>query len=355
MSHPISDLPPYYPPRFLRHGLVHTVYAALIHTPRWQKLTPIPQPPYQDHVFAGDQGVPIAAWVARPLKTTAPGTIIATYGITGELANQGYLQVLGRKAWQRGHGVILFDWRAHGETGKLSAALTSDGLFEGPDFVAIANQAQALDCPPPYWFIGYSLGGQLALWGIKAAESANNQDIAGAAVVCPSLDSLRSLTYLVKTPWGRLVEQSITKQLKILAHTLYRYHPQALDLAAIARADSIWNFDQELVIPRLGFESVAAYYQATSPLNFMAHLCKPVYVIYAADDPLFDPNIIPDLIQIAQENPNLHLHLTRSGGHVGYLSDSQSQRRWGDDDSWWAWNRVLAWVAKMSKISDGDW
>lgn len=337
------DFPPYYPPLLLRSGLVHTLYTALIHGRNWQTLTPLPQPPYREHIFQGAQNVPIAAWTAAPKAPISPGTVIATYGITGELTNQWYLQIFGRKAWDQGYGVILFDWRGHGKTSQLSPTLTSDGLDEGGDFVAIAEQAAGLGCPPPYWFVGYSLGGQLALWGSYTAEIRDNPDIAGAAVICPSLDSLRSLKYLVKTPWGRAVERSITKQLKILADNLYAHHPQALDLGAIQRANSIWEFDQELVIPRLGFNSVPEYYQASSPFRFLEQLKRPVYILYAADDPLFDPRIIPDLQQVCHHNPALHLHLTQYGGHVGYLSDHREQKRWGDADGWWAWNRVLAW------------
>ncbi len=341
---PILSLPPYYPPRLLRPGLVHTLYAALIQGKRWEKLTPDPHPPYATKILAGYENVLLGAWVAPPNTAQSPGTIIATYGITGELDNQWYLQILGRKAWQRGYGVILFDWRGHGLTGKLSATLTSDGIYEGPDFVAIAAQAQALGCPPPYWLMGYSLGGQLALWGVKVAGETGNSEIAGGAVICPSLDSYRSLTYLVKTPWGRAVEQSITEQLKLLAAQLHDHHPEFLDLAAIERAKSIWTFDQELVISRLGFATVPDYYQASSPFQFMEHLTKPVYLLYAADDPLFDPAIIPDLEEVCHNNPYLELHLTDHGGHVGYLANRIEQNRWGDADGWWAWNRVLAWL-----------
>ncbi|MDJ0743730.1 MAG: hypothetical protein QNJ32_10255 [Xenococcaceae cyanobacterium MO_167.B27] len=48
----------------------------------------------------------------------------------------------------------------------MSDSLTSDGINEGKDFVSIAEESKALGCPAPFWFTGYSLGGQLALWGV---------------------------------------------------------------------------------------------------------------------------------------------------------------------------------------------
>jgi predicted alpha/beta-fold hydrolase len=163
------------------------------------------------------------------------------------------LRLLGRKGWARNYAVVLFDWRAHGRTAELSPSLTSNGLHEGEDFIRIAAQAKTTGCPAPFWFTGYSLGGQLALWGVKAAETLSDwgsdlpletSEIGGATVICPNLDTNRSLLYLVRSPLGRYIEQSIAKNLKNLAEHIYRHHPQSIDQYAIERANSIRKFDE---------------------------------------------------------------------------------------------------------------
>ncbi len=354
-----------------------TVYTTTWGGKNWEATTREPEPPYKETIFTGAGGVPIYGWVAIP--DNPKSTIIGTYGITGTLDNQWFLRLLGRKAFAQGYAVVLFDWRAHGKTAQLSPTLTSDGLYEGEDFVRIAAQAKTLGCPEKYWFTGFSLGGQLALWAVKAscgirnsgqgdkeeleiypsppASSAspappahqhesplNFDEIGGAAVICPSLDSIRSLSYLVKDPWGKYLEQAIARGLKQLAWQIYKAHPEAIDPAAIERANSIWGFDQELVIGRLGFPSVEAYYEASSGLHLLPNLEKPTLIIYAADDPLFDPTIVPDLQTASDRNPNIDLILTGYGGHVGYLASKACQERMGDPDPWWAWNRVLEWI-----------
>jgi predicted alpha/beta-fold hydrolase len=209
-------------------------------------------------------------------------------------------------------------------------------------------QAKKLGCPPPYWFVGYSLGGQLALWGVKAGG--DHPDIAGGAVICPSLDSVRSLSYLTSHPIGKYLEKAITQTLKELAWDLYQHHPQDFDPEAIKRADSIWNFDKELVIERLGFSTVEEYYQASSALAILPELKKPTFILYAKDDPMFDPSIISDLEIACQNNKNLTGMITEFGGHVGYFSSNYCQKLWQDDDPWWAWNRALDFIKETSNI-----
>lgn len=345
----------YSPPWALQNGLALTLYTAFQVSRHWQQLTAEPEPTYRSHIFRGAQAVPIFGLVATP--ENPKGTIIATYGITGSLENQWFLQILGRKAYAQGYAAVLFDWRAHGRTAELSPALTSDGLYEGEDFIRIADQAKQMGCPAPFWLTAYSLGGQLALWAVKAAQTMAHwgpdltlsaADVGGAAAICPSLDSNRSLTYLERHPWGRYLERAIARQLRALALLLHHHHPSAIDPSAIERFNSIRTFDRELVIQKLGFTSVEAYYDATSPLHQLPHLNYPTLILYAADDPMFDPTLVPELQTLCDKNPAIDLILTAHGGHVSYVSSQTCQRQMKDADPWWAWNRVLDWFTQKS-------
>lgn len=343
--------PSYIPPKFLQHGLVMTLFAAAWASRNWEKTVFEPEPLYQQQIFTGAQSIPLFGLVAIPENPR--GTIVGTYGITGDLDDQWLLRILGRKAYAEGYAVVLFDWRAHGKSVELSPTLTSDGLYEGEDFVRIAAQARQLGCPGKYWFAGFSLGGQLALWAVKAAMELissgedlglREEDIGGGAVICPSVDSNRSLRYLVQQPIGKYLEKAIAFRLKKLAWRIHDAHPGTIEAAAIERANGIWGFDHELVIPRLGFPSVESYYDATSPLHFLPHLSKPTLIIYAEDDPFFDPAIIPELKELCVNNPKIDLFLTPHGGHVVYFNSQEGQLQAKDPDPWWAWNRVLEWV-----------
>lgn len=338
----------YKPPFWLRNGLIHTLYIALMGEKNWEDTISLPEPEYQEHIFTGANDTPIFGLVAVPSQ--AKGTIIATYGITGSLENQWFLKILGRKAYHAGYGVILFDWRSHGKTALLSPSLTSDGIYEGKDFLHIAKEGKEMGCPSLFWFAGYSLGGKLALWGVHEACVSHCEDIGGGGVICPSLDGMRSLNYLENDPIGYHLEQAITRNLRKLAMELYQAHPEHISLSAIERIQSIKTFDQYLVIPSLGFNTVEEYYQATSPLRILDKINKPTCILYAEDDPLFDRTIIEDLRHINDKNPYIDLILTKYGAHVGYISNKKCQKEYNDDDQWWAWNRFLQWIEHMSHV-----
>ncbi|MDC0835452.1 esterase [Leptolyngbya valderiana BDU 20041] len=356
------DFPTYQPPFWLGNGVIMTAYIALRSRRTWEQTICESAPPQREVEFVGAGGTPLYGRLALP--DNPKGTFVATYGIVGSLDDQWYLELLRRKAYRLGYAVVTFDWRAHGRTGLLSPALTSDGLYEGEDFLRIAAKALQLGCPAPIWFSGYSLGGQLALWGVRIAEreperladlpnaEAVLRGLGGAATICPSLDSTRSLTYLTSHPIGRYLEKSIVRQLKKLLHQLQEARPGTIDPDAIARADSIWGFDREFVISPLGFESVEAYYAASSPLPWLEELEHPTLILYAADDPLFDPTILPDLQSACAVNSAVNLWLTDRGGHVGYIASDRARRQAGDEDCWWAWNRVLEWTEARGRTSE---
>ncbi|MBF2066856.1 MAG: alpha/beta fold hydrolase [Calothrix sp. C42_A2020_038] len=342
--------PDYIPSWFLQNGLFMTLYAALWTSRSWKNDVLDPEPPYQQQIFTGSQAVPLFGLFAIPPQPR--GTIVATYGITGSLEDQYLLRIFARKAYACSYAVVIFDWRAHGKSMELSPTLTSDGLYEGEDFIKIAAQASLLGCPGKFWFVGFSLGGQLALWAAKLAPSLlsgdklciNDSDIGGVAVICPSLDSNRSLSYLINHPTGKYIEKGIAARLKKLAWKLHDLHPGAIDKEAIERIDSIWAFDNELVIKGLGFPTVEAYYDATSGLHLLPSLSKPTLIIYAENDPFFDPGVVEDLKAACAQNPKIDLLLTRHGGHVFYLNSKKGQEQAKDPDLWWGWNRVLQWI-----------
>jgi len=346
----------YEPSIFLRSGLIQTLYVALFAHRNWHKTIEYSEPNYQEHIFYGANNVPIYGLVAIPPH--AQGTIIATYGVTGSLQDQWFLKILSAKAYAQNYAVVMFDWRAHGKTALLSPTLTSDGLYEGQDFLCIASQSKKLGCPPQFWFTGYSLGGKLTLWALYEAShlskyedslELSEEDIGGGCAICPSLDAWKSLNYLETHPVGSKLEKAITRNLRQLAEKIFQAHPHHFNQQQLDRVNSIKEFDRNLVIPQLGIDSLEEYYRLSSPLQIMPQIKKPTLILYAKDDPMFAPCLIEEVIKVSKNNPCIDLTLTKYGGHVGYISSKNCQKQWNDQDKWWAWNRFLEWITDSQK------
>jgi len=331
----------YRPPFYFKDGLIQTLAVDYWYGMTWRQwgdlapwLSHLPLVPWQEQIFTGAEGVPL--WGIWSCPPDAQGTLIFNTGIDGIVANEWYANLFGRKAYQRNFAILLYDWRGHGKTTELSPVPSSYGWREGQDQVHLAEQLTALGCPNPVILTGVSMGGQLALWGLKAALETGCPLICGGATFCTNLDSNRSLPYLQSSFIGGKIEQRFVGKFRAETEKRGALFPQSIKPGALERMTSLDNCDREMVIDYYGFNSVEDYYQQTSPLYFLDQLTLPYLIVYAEDDPLFDPAIIPQMKQRMAQNPNAHLILTEKGGHVAHINQPNPL-----EDRFWGMNRLL--------------
>jgi len=391
----------YTPPFWLRNGLTMTLHGAWWSGSKWLNQTTDHQT-YDSVIIPGFAGIPLHAWLATPksdrittssaASSTVRGTIIATYGITGTLEDQWYLRLFAQHALARGYAVLLIDWRGHGLSAKYSPVFTSDGIHEGRDFLCAADWLKRHHYPAPFFFFGYSFGGQLALWGAKYASewikalrlvhslpqirhewtswqnwSAQQdahctllsvhsdqqrvesdlrlEDLGGVTTLAPTLHSPRSIRYLNRHTLGRWVDRCVTSSIHHLVRNIHHYHPDAVDLSRLERVRTMQDYDREYVIESLGFATVDDYLETCAPLHFLPELTLPTQIIYAADDPMFDPSITNDLQSVC--NPMIDLTVTSFGGHIAHRCNRRCQRDHADPDPWWAMHRALDWIDRQ--------
>jgi uncharacterized protein len=339
---------PYVVPWYFKNGLVQTVLVSLHHGDTWARegenspLAPKLRPvAWQEQTFICADGVPIAGRYARQPKT-APATLILCYGITGMMDTSWYVHYLARKAYAQGYDVVIYDWRGHGRSAQLSPVPPSDGWRDGEDILHIARQAHALGCARSAIPVGFSLGGQLVLWSLKAAVELGETAILGACTICPNLQSTWSLDNLRTTFVGTILESALVKELRREVKRRLQYYPETVPPGILERVNYISEFDDEMVIDYYGFSSVEDYYKQTSGLYLLEDLKLPHLILYAKDDPMFDPRILPELRLRSGGNPQATLVITPHGGHVGYVGVPG-----GDEDEFWSLNRVLEYCDQL--------
>ena len=337
----------YQSPFYLKNGLLMTLITNTWYGTTWRRLgdkvfwlNHLPKVPWQEHIFTGAEGVPL--WGVWSCPSNAKGTIILNTGLTGLVKNAWYAHIFARKVYSQGFAVLLYDWRGHGQTAELSPVPSSYGWREGEDQVKISEQLVAMGCPPQVALVGFSLGGQLALWGLKAAKEQNCSFIYGGAALSCLLESSRSLAHLRSTVIGRLIEQHFVKNFHVEVERRQRLFPETVKPGAIERINSLDSFDREMVIDYYGFISVEEYYSKTSTLYFLDQLNLPYLIIYAQDDPMFEPNLIFEAQQRIEQNPNGRIILTQSGGHMAHIGVNTAL-----EDQFWGINRLLEFCQRI--------
>jgi fermentation-respiration switch protein FrsA (DUF1100 family) len=122
--------------------------------------------PYEDVAFASEDGVALKGWLVKPAHARLPSpAVIICHGVG---ANKSDFTELAAFLAQRGYFVLLFDFRAHGESG---GRRTSLGYHEQKDVLAALGflKTRAEIDPKRIGVYGFSMGGSSAV--LAAARS----------------------------------------------------------------------------------------------------------------------------------------------------------------------------------------
>jgi alpha-beta hydrolase superfamily lysophospholipase len=113
------------------------------------------------HSITAADGVPLAAWLARP-ATPPAGALILCHGLTTDAAEHGAFIDLRDRALAAGLAVARFDFRGHGRSGGSNELLSLAGQRADVDAV-IALVDERLGAELPVIPVGLSFGGAAAV------------------------------------------------------------------------------------------------------------------------------------------------------------------------------------------------
>ncbi|MEA5392306.1 alpha/beta fold hydrolase [Cyanobium gracile UHCC 0139] len=126
-------------------------------------------------------------------------------------------------------------------------------------------------------------------------------------------------------------------------------------LAGSGRARTIRAFDAAITAPRWGFASVAAYYDAASPLAplIAGRPLPPTLLVHAGDDPWVPVGPLRQLAaaisgsDVAAPRVAPRIVITPRGGHNGFHAPGDGPA------ACWADRLAVAWLARLSR-GEGD-
>jgi predicted alpha/beta-fold hydrolase len=150
----------------------------------------------------------------------------------------------------------------------------------------------------------------------------------------PPLDLAACCRHLQR-PENRVYDRHFVRMLYREVRRLHRAFPE-LGPVRLARAISLFEFDDFYTSPRNGFAGAADYYTRSSAAPLVPQITIPGLVVHAADDP-FIP--VEPFYQVSFP-PCLALELLATGGHLGYLA----RNLWSGECRWLDM-RLTRWLA----------
>jgi predicted alpha/beta-fold hydrolase len=257
------------------------------------------------------------------------GAAVLIHGLGGCHAS-GYMVRIAAKLQSRGLRTFRLDLRGCG-AGQGHARLPYHaGRWE--DIDAVVRFVADLCRGSEIRLAGFSLGGNLLLnW---LGRSGRFPNVARGIAVNPPID-LAACTQCIGRAARGLYDRHFTRLLyrHILGSSQWDAHsPLALAGRSPRR---LIEFDDLFTAPLSGFDDAAHYYRVASAAGCIAAIEIPTLILSSLDDPM----IPAELFAAAKMSPAVQLHLSESGGHLGYLAAAGR-----DPDRHWLDWRVVEWL-----------
>ena len=109
---------------------------------------------------------------------------------------------------------------------------------------------------------------------------------------------------------------------------------------ALRHVRTLRDFDDAYTAPLNGFRDADTYYRAASSKPLLSEIAVPTLLVNAANDPFLADACYPTAIAV--DHPHLTLEVPASGGHVGFVTVS-------DTGTYWSERRAASFLATASR------
>ena len=271
--------------------------------------------------LADGTGDTLLAMLDRPaIPKVGKPLVILIHGLTGAESSV-YMKSQARCLHDRGVSVLRLNLRGAGPSRPTCGAQHYAGRTQ--DFRALLSLLPAELSGDGVYAVGYSLGAAMLLKYL-GEEGASTPLRAAASVSAPIDLSVTSRCMLRSrnTLYHRHLLGEMKREATGVGAVL-----SAAERAAILGAATIWQYDEDFIAPRHGFDGAEDYYERSKPLRFMPGIRIPTLVLAALDDPWIPGALYSGFGWMG--NKALTPLLPQQGGHVGFHGVGQAEP-WSD-------------------------
>jgi hypothetical protein len=294
----------YRAPSWLPGGHAQTLYPLLIKAP---------PPAYRRERWETPDGDFIDLdWIDGP--ETSP-LLLLFHGLEGSSASH-YATALMAAVRARGWAGAVAHFRGcSGEPNRLPRAYHS-GDSDEVDWVLRRLRRQSPQ--RRIWAAGVSLGGNALLKWLGERDGEAGRVIDAAASVCAPVD-LAACGHNLGRGFNRIYSRYFLQTLKKTAAEKLARFPGLFDGARMARADSLYEFDDTVTAPLHGFLGAEDYWRRASAKPLLGDIRVPTLMLNAANDPFLPARALPRQDEVSNM---VQRDVPCEGGHVGFVAGS---------------------------------
>jgi predicted alpha/beta-fold hydrolase len=255
------------------------------------------------HHVAGDPGVP---------------RVLLLHGLEGS-ARSHYVGGILSQSHARGWGASLLVFRGCGSEANLSRRFYHSG--ETGDLAFVFAELSARWPESPWLTVGVSLGGNVLLKWLGENGAADATRIRAAAAISVPFDLEAGARHIARGV-ARVYDRSFLRSLRRKAVAKLARYPDLFDREQLARAKTVYDFDDAVTAPVHGFASAHDYYTQSSSMQYLSNIRVPTLLLSSSDDPFLPRHVLERARQAAAANPALTVEFHEAGGHVGFVAGS---------------------------------
>ena len=233
-----------------------------------------------------------------------------------------------------GFNSVLMHFRGcSGKENLLPRSYHSGETGDAKEFIASLKKEYP---KAPLYAIGYSLGANMLLKLL--GEEKDNVLLERAVAVSPPMQ-LDICADAMDKGLSRYYQYKLLQDLRTALDKKYdKFDMQKLlnfKRKSIKNLKSFWQYDDVYTAPIHGFKSATEYYEKCSSRQFLKDIATPTLIIHSKDDPFMTPELIPTKAELSE---SVTLHITKYGGHVGFVGGSLFQ------PEYWLEEKILAFI-----------
>jgi hypothetical protein len=261
------------------------------------------------------------------VDVNGPSLVVLTHGLEGS-STTGYMRGMAKHLSEAtGNDVVA--WNMRSCSGELNRKDFFYHAASCHDLSAVIDYMKSKKKYSQVHIIGFSLGGNLTAFYASTVEEQKLSSIDSAIIFSSTLHLESSIKKLKESQIGTFYSENFLTTMRKKALEKQALGLLDVDPQQIKNCKHFRDFDELITAPTNGFKNAKHYYEEASAINVIHKARVPTLFLQSKDDPFLTKECFP--MRQAHRSKNIHLEITPTGGHVGFMTFDKKLLFWGEE------------------------